>query len=176
MWDLKSKIQDILFDIEENLDQYEFAAELPDLAEAELRYYERERDRLRDHLASVEEVKRAVPPGLYLTDEQFHSFRRRLGLLGSEASVLTPSDLAHEAISVGSFGPGRPKEGGRERENSEASEDLSAAEELETVLDNMRADGRYSANLDFGEPRPGHAEGTVGAHIVELENNLVIVE
>lgn len=33
-------------------------------------------------------------------------------------------------------------------------------------------DPRYLANLDWGESRPGHPEGTVRAHIAELEVNL----
>jgi hypothetical protein len=33
-------------------------------------------------------------------------------------------------------------------------------------------DPRYLANLDWGEPRSGHPEGTVRAHIEELERNL----
>ncbi len=33
-------------------------------------------------------------------------------------------------------------------------------------------DPRYLANLDWGDPRPGHPEGTVRAHIDELERNL----
>lgn len=34
------------------------------------------------------------------------------------------------------------------------------------------ADPRYLANLDWGEARPGHPEGTVRAHIAEIEPNL----
>jgi hypothetical protein len=33
-------------------------------------------------------------------------------------------------------------------------------------------DLRYLANLDWGEPRRGHPEGTVRAHIAEIEPNL----
>ncbi|MCI0377952.1 MAG: hypothetical protein L0215_10120 [Gemmataceae bacterium] len=33
-------------------------------------------------------------------------------------------------------------------------------------------DPRYLQNLDWGEPRSGHPEGTVRAHIKELERNL----
>jgi hypothetical protein len=36
----------------------------------------------------------------------------------------------------------------------------------------ITADERYLANLDWGEARPGHPEGTVRAHIVEIEKNL----
>jgi hypothetical protein len=39
---------------------------------------------------------------------------------------------------------------------------------LKAIVD----DPRYQACLDWGEPRPGHAEGTVRAHIAELEANL----
>jgi hypothetical protein len=34
------------------------------------------------------------------------------------------------------------------------------------------ADPRYQRNLDWGESRPGHPEGTVRAHIAEIEPNL----
>jgi len=37
------------------------------------------------------------------------------------------------------------------------------------------ADERYQRNLDWGEARPGHPEGTVRAHIAELERNLDIL-
>jgi hypothetical protein len=33
-------------------------------------------------------------------------------------------------------------------------------------------DPRYQKNLDWGEARPGHPEGTVRAHIAEIERNL----
>jgi hypothetical protein len=33
-------------------------------------------------------------------------------------------------------------------------------------------DQRYLANLDWGKPREGHSEGTVRAHIREIERNL----
>lgn len=36
----------------------------------------------------------------------------------------------------------------------------------------ITSDPRYHGNLDWGEPRRGHPEGTVRAHIVELERNL----
>jgi hypothetical protein len=41
-----------------------------------------------------------------------------------------------------------------------------------TVFDAVVADPRYQANLDWGEARPGHPEGTVRAHIAEIERNL----
>ena len=34
------------------------------------------------------------------------------------------------------------------------------------------ADPRYQRNLDWGQARPGHPEGTVRAHIAEIEFNL----
>lgn len=34
------------------------------------------------------------------------------------------------------------------------------------------ADERYQRNLDWGKPRSGHPEGTVRAHIAEIEQNL----
>lgn len=36
-------------------------------------------------------------------------------------------------------------------------------------------DPRYLQNLDWGEVRPGHPEGTIRAHIAELERNLEAV-
>jgi hypothetical protein len=40
------------------------------------------------------------------------------------------------------------------------------------ILEAVTADPRYLANLDWGEARPGHPEGTVRAHIAEIEKNL----
>jgi hypothetical protein len=40
------------------------------------------------------------------------------------------------------------------------------------ILRRILADRRYQANLDWGEPRPGHPEGTIRAHIADLEANL----
>lgn len=40
------------------------------------------------------------------------------------------------------------------------------------ILDAICADPRYRRNLDWGEPRPGHPEGTVRAHIDEVERNV----
>ena len=36
----------------------------------------------------------------------------------------------------------------------------------------LTGDPRYQRNLDWGEPRSGHPEGTVRKHIAELEENL----
>jgi hypothetical protein len=40
------------------------------------------------------------------------------------------------------------------------------------VFASIVADPRYQRNLDWGEPRSGHPEGTIRAHIQELEANL----
>ncbi|MCA8997484.1 MAG: hypothetical protein KDA80_10865 [Planctomycetaceae bacterium] len=40
------------------------------------------------------------------------------------------------------------------------------------ILSRITSDSRYTELLDWGEPRPGHPEGTVRAHIAELEGNL----
>jgi len=44
--------------------------------------------------------------------------------------------------------------------------------EYEKIYDAVVSDPRYQHNLDWGDPRPGHSEGTVRAHIVEIERNL----
>lgn len=43
---------------------------------------------------------------------------------------------------------------------------------FETIFHSVTQDPRYLANLDWGKPRRGHPEGTVRAHIAELEDNL----
>jgi hypothetical protein len=40
------------------------------------------------------------------------------------------------------------------------------------IFDAITSDARYQRNLDWGKARPGHPEGTVRAHIAELEHNL----
>ena len=40
------------------------------------------------------------------------------------------------------------------------------------AFDAIVTDPRYLQNLDWGEARPGHPEGTVRAHIAEIEPNL----
>ncbi len=42
----------------------------------------------------------------------------------------------------------------------------------QVLFDAVVADPRYQANLDWGEARPGHPEGSVRAHIAEIEGNL----
>jgi hypothetical protein len=40
------------------------------------------------------------------------------------------------------------------------------------MLARITRDARYQRNLDWGKARPGHPEGTIRAHIAELERNL----
>jgi hypothetical protein len=40
------------------------------------------------------------------------------------------------------------------------------------LFDAITSDPRYQCNLDWGEARPGHPEGTIRAHIAELDRNL----
>jgi hypothetical protein len=42
----------------------------------------------------------------------------------------------------------------------------------QSIYDSIQRDPRYMQNLDWGTPRSGHPEGTVRAHIAELERNL----
>jgi hypothetical protein len=44
--------------------------------------------------------------------------------------------------------------------------------DYQAAFNSVVKDSRYLGNLDWGEPRPGHPEGTVRAHIQELERNL----
>src|SRR5262245_18791904 len=44
--------------------------------------------------------------------------------------------------------------------------------EYERIFAALTRDERYLANLEWGQPRRGHPEGTVRAHIAELERNL----
>ena len=44
------------------------------------------------------------------------------------------------------------------------------------LLAAIQRDPRYQENLGWGEPRPGHPEGTVQAHIAELERNLAALQ
>jgi hypothetical protein len=44
------------------------------------------------------------------------------------------------------------------------------------VFDAIVADLRYQTNLSWGQARPGHPEGTVRAHIAEIERNLEVLK
>ncbi len=46
------------------------------------------------------------------------------------------------------------------------------AADCQQALRAIREDPRYRDNIDFGEPRPGHPEGSIRAHIADLERNL----
>ncbi len=43
---------------------------------------------------------------------------------------------------------------------------------MKDVLEKIVSDPRYQSNINWGYVRPGHPEGTVRAHIGELERNL----
>ena len=40
------------------------------------------------------------------------------------------------------------------------------------ILKQLQADSRYCRNMEWGQPRGGHPEGSIRAHIEELEANL----
>jgi hypothetical protein len=44
--------------------------------------------------------------------------------------------------------------------------------DYQKAFEAVTADPRYLANLDWGKARPGHPEGTVRAHLAEIEPNL----
>jgi hypothetical protein len=44
--------------------------------------------------------------------------------------------------------------------------------DYQKAFEAIQLDPRYQKNLDWGESRPGHPEGTVRAHIQEIERNL----
>lgn len=46
------------------------------------------------------------------------------------------------------------------------------AVDYEAALAAVQQDPRYKANIDYGQPRSGHPEGTIKAHILTLEGNL----
>ena len=41
-----------------------------------------------------------------------------------------------------------------------------------SILRAIQRDPRYQRNLAWGEPRPGHPEGSIGAHLAELDANV----
>ena len=45
-----------------------------------------------------------------------------------------------------------------------------------SAFQSVLTDRRYRRNLDWGEARPGHPEGTVRAHIAEIEPNLDVLK
>jgi len=44
-----------------------------------------------------------------------------------------------------------------------------------SIFARIVADPRYQRNLDWGQPRAGHPEGSIRAHIEELERNLEVL-
>lgn len=49
---------------------------------------------------------------------------------------------------------------------------MSNKHDYDAILSAIQADPRYVSNLSWGKPRQGHPEGSVRAHIAELEGNL----
>ena len=47
--------------------------------------------------------------------------------------------------------------------------------EYKAAFEAVVLDPRYQRNLDWGESRPGHPEGTVRAHVDEIERNLEVL-
>lgn len=45
-------------------------------------------------------------------------------------------------------------------------------DEFHTILQAIQADFRYQQNLGWGQPRPGHPEGSIRHHLRDLEQNL----
>ncbi len=48
--------------------------------------------------------------------------------------------------------------------------------DYQNVFRRVTADPRYATGITYGKPRQGHSEGTVEAHIAELEDNLARVK
>jgi hypothetical protein len=48
-------------------------------------------------------------------------------------------------------------------------------EDLQQIYEEIIADPRYVEGVKFGKPRTGHVEGTVELHILDLENNLMVL-
>jgi hypothetical protein len=44
------------------------------------------------------------------------------------------------------------------------------------IFQRITADARYKLNIEYGKPRRGHAEGTIKAHIADLEANLRAID
>ena len=44
------------------------------------------------------------------------------------------------------------------------------------AFERLTADERYLKNIAWGEPRPGHPEGSIRAHIAELERNAEVLD
>ena len=59
--------------------------------------------------------------------------------------------------------------------SSTAGESVGSPAFYRTAFDRLTADGRYLKNIRWGEPRAGHPEGSIQAHIADLERNAAIV-
>lgn len=44
---------------------------------------------------------------------------------------------------------------------------------MKAILNSIISDTRYAKGIVYGKPRKGHSEGSISAHIAELEGNLV---
>lgn len=49
---------------------------------------------------------------------------------------------------------------------------MDDVKKLQEIWNAILQDPRYQAGLDYGKPRPGHPEGSIHAHIDELDQNL----
>ncbi len=52
----------------------------------------------------------------------------------------------------------------------------SPASFYRAACERLTADGRYLKNIRWGEPRAGHPEGSIHAHIAELERNAAVLD
>ena len=52
---------------------------------------------------------------------------------------------------------------------------LRSMNDYKEIFQAITSSPRYLRNLDWGEARPGHPEGTTRAHIAELERNLELI-
>src|SRR5262249_3371300 len=52
---------------------------------------------------------------------------------------------------------------------------VSNDSDYKEIFDAITSDVRYQRNLNWGKPRSGHPEGTIRAHIVEVERNLELL-
>ncbi len=60
--------------------------------------------------------------------------------------------------------------------HSTAGEPAGSPAFYREALRRMTADARYETNVQWGEPRAGHPEGSIRAHIADLERNAVTLD
>ncbi len=58
------------------------------------------------------------------------------------------------------------------KKEEELTRNRTTMPSYQQILDKIQADERYQRNLDWGEPRKGHPEGSVRRHTEDLESNL----